>query len=118
MSTTRHQLRHMTWIPGGKFAMGSADFYPEERPVHPVTVDGGACCAPRNHRVDSAAASGIFAGPGSHLPRPVIKGGSHLCAPSYCLRYRPAARRGEAVDTATCHLGFRCVVRGDAPAGR
>jgi sulfatase modifying factor 1 len=41
----------------------------------------------------------------------VIKGGSHLCAPSYCLRYRPAARQGEAVDTSTCHIGFRCVVR-------
>jgi formylglycine-generating enzyme required for sulfatase activity len=68
--------------------------------------------------VDSPAASGIFAGPGSHLPRKVIKGGSHLCAPSYCLRYRPAARQGEAIDTATCHLGFRCVVRGASPAGR
>jgi formylglycine-generating enzyme len=79
---------------------------------------GGACCAPHNPRVDSPAASGIFPGPGSHLPRRVIKGGSHLCAPSYCLRYRPAARQGEAVDTATCHLGFRCVVRGDGPAGR
>jgi sulfatase modifying factor 1 len=30
----------MTWIPGGQFAMGSADFYPEERPVHAVAVDG------------------------------------------------------------------------------
>jgi formylglycine-generating enzyme required for sulfatase activity len=30
----------MTWIPGGTFLMGSADFYPEERPVHQVTVDG------------------------------------------------------------------------------
>ena len=56
-------------------------------------------------------------GPGSHLPRRVIKGGSHLCAPSYCLRYRPAARQGEAIDTATCHLGFRCVVRGASPSG-
>lgn len=46
------------------------------------------------------------------IPRRVIKGGSHLCAPSYCLRYRPAARQGEAVDTSTAHLGFRCVVRG------
>jgi formylglycine-generating enzyme required for sulfatase activity len=68
------------------------------------------CCAPRNPRVSSPAKS-ITAGPGSHLPRKVIKGGSHLCAPSYCLRYRPAARQGEAIDTATCHLGFRCVVR-------
>ena len=40
----------------------------------------------------------------------VIKGGSHLCAPSYCLRYRPAARQ-EAVDTSTGHIGFRCIVR-------
>ena len=50
------------------------------------------------------------------LPRKVIKGGSHLCAPSYCLRYRPAARQGETVDSATCHLGFRCVSRGGPPA--
>ena len=46
--------------------------------------------------------------------RKVIKGGSHLCAPSYCLRYRPAARQAEAVDSTTCHIGFRCVVRTDA----
>jgi formylglycine-generating enzyme required for sulfatase activity len=46
----------------------------------------------------------------------VIKGGSHLCAPNYCLRYRPAARQGEAIDTSTGHLGFRCVVRAAAHA--
>ena len=45
------------------------------------------------------------------FPRLVIKGGSHLCAPSYCLRYRPAARQGQAIDSSTSHLGFRCVVR-------
>ena len=50
--------------------------------------------------------------PGVHIPRRVIKGGSHLCAPNYCLRYRPAARQFEAVDTSTTHIGFRCVVRG------
>ena len=44
--------------------------------------------------------------------------GSYLCAPSYCLRYRPAVRQGEAIDTATCHLGFRCAVRGVSPAGQ
>jgi formylglycine-generating enzyme len=49
---------------------------------------------------------------GEHIPRRVIKGGSHLCAPNYCLRYRPAARQGEAVDTSTSHIGFRCVLRG------
>ena len=40
----------------------------------------------------------------------VVKGGSHLCAPNYCLRFRPAARQGETLDTSTCHIGFRCVV--------
>ncbi len=45
------------------------------------------------------------------IPRKVLKGGSHLCAPSYCLRYRPAARIPQMIDTATSHIGFRCVVR-------
>ena len=48
---------------------------------------------------------------GEQYPRKVIKGGSHLCAPNYCLRYRPAARQSETVDTSTCHIGFRCVIR-------
>jgi formylglycine-generating enzyme len=43
--------------------------------------------------------------------RRVVKGGSHLCTPSYCLRYRPAARQGQTLDTSTSHIGFRCVVR-------
>lgn len=45
---------------------------------------------------------------GSSIPRRVLKGGSHLCAPEYCLRYRPAARSPQAEDTATTHIGFRC----------
>jgi formylglycine-generating enzyme len=49
--------------------------------------------------------------PGETFPRRVIKGGSHLCAPNYCLRYRPAARQGETIDTATGHIGFRCIRR-------
>jgi len=48
---------------------------------------------------------------GHNNPRRVVKGGSHLCAPNFCLRYRPAARQGEAVDTSTCHIGVRCTVR-------
>jgi sulfatase modifying factor 1 len=44
-------------------------------------------------------------------PRKVLKGGSHLCAPNYCRRYRPAARHAEPVDTSTSHVGFRCVIR-------
>ena len=46
------------------------------------------------------------------VPRRVMKGGSYLCAPDYCPRYRPAARMAQPIDTSTCHLGFRCVVRG------
>jgi sulfatase modifying factor 1 len=62
------------------------------------------CCVPRNPRVVAPQSA-------EPIPRRVIKGGSHLCAPSYCLRYRPAARQGETVDTSTGHIGFRCVVR-------
>ena len=45
------------------------------------------------------------------IPRKVMKGGSHLCAPNYCRRYRPAARMAQPIDTSTSHLGFRCIVR-------
>lgn len=68
--------------------------------------DSTPCCAPRDRR---AAVSGLQ--PGEEIPRKVMKGGSHLCAPNYCLRYRPAARQGETIDTSTGHIGFRCIVR-------
>jgi formylglycine-generating enzyme len=45
------------------------------------------------------------------IARKVIKGGSFLCADNYCLRYRPAARRPQMVDTGMSHIGFRCVKR-------
>ena len=48
---------------------------------------------------------------GGPLARRVMKGGSYLCAPNYRRRYRPAARMAQPIDTATCHLGFRCIVR-------
>jgi sulfatase modifying factor 1 len=83
------------------------------KPRHPDEVTK-ACCVPRNPRVESAGGSHAAGEPGAHIPRRVLKGGSHLCAPNYCLRYRPAARQGEAVDTSACHVGFRCVVRADA----
>ena len=57
-----------------------------------------ACCGPGHEHVREE-------------DRRVIKGGSHLCAPSYCHRYRPAARQGHAVRSTTSHLGFRCVLR-------
>jgi formylglycine-generating enzyme required for sulfatase activity len=52
-----------------------------------------------------------LAADGEKYGRKVIKGGSHLCAPNYCLRYRPAARQSETLDTSTSHIGFRCVIR-------
>jgi formylglycine-generating enzyme len=71
-----------------------------------------ACCAPPDPRLGSAEQSlPGAAAPGSETPRRVTKGGSHLCAPNYCLRYRPAARQGVSADTSTGHIGFRCVVR-------
>jgi formylglycine-generating enzyme len=48
---------------------------------------------------------------GAHATSKVVKGGSHLCAPNYCLRYRPAARQSQPLDTSTTHIGFRCVIR-------
>ena len=69
------------------------------------------CCVARNPRVTSRDGSYAAGQPGANIPRKVIKGGSHLCAPNYCLRYRPAARQSETIDTSTCHIGFRCIVR-------
>jgi sulfatase modifying factor 1 len=51
------------------------------------------------------------------IPRKVMKGGSHLCAPNYCRRYRPAARMAQPIDTSTSHLGFRCIVRPEKTEG-
>lgn len=79
-------------------------------PRHPADA-ARACCIPRNPRITSSHQIRPAAEPGSHLPRRVIKGGSHLCAPNYCLRYRPAARQAQAIDSAASHLGFRCIVR-------
>jgi formylglycine-generating enzyme required for sulfatase activity len=69
------------------------------------------CCMPRNPRGGMEEESYDARMPEIRIPRKVLKGGSHLCAANYCRRYRPAARFPQPVDTSTCHLGFRCVVR-------
>jgi formylglycine-generating enzyme required for sulfatase activity len=72
---------------------------------------GAACCGPPRSRLAQKAESYDPASPMRPIPRKVLKGGSHLCAESYCQRYRPAARHAQAVDSPTSHIGFRCVVR-------
>lgn len=69
------------------------------------------CCIPKNPRNGNAEASYDPRMPAIRIPRRVLKGGSHLCAPNYCQRYRPAARHAEPEDTSTSHVGFRCVKR-------
>jgi formylglycine-generating enzyme required for sulfatase activity len=69
-----------------------------------------ACCVPANPRGGREEDSYDSSQPRIRIPRKVLKGGSHLCAPSYCQRYRPAARHAEMIDTSTSHIGFRCVV--------
>jgi formylglycine-generating enzyme required for sulfatase activity len=70
-----------------------------------------ACCIPENPRGGGEHDGHDPSQPQIKIPCKVIKGGSHLCAPNYCRRYRPAARHTEPVDTLTSHLGFRCVLR-------
>jgi formylglycine-generating enzyme required for sulfatase activity len=70
-----------------------------------------SCCVPANPRGASIEASYDPAQKRVRIPRKVVKGGSFLCAPSYCRRYRPAARQPQMIDSAMSHIGFRCVVR-------
>jgi formylglycine-generating enzyme required for sulfatase activity len=74
------------------------------------------CCIPHNPVGGPMEDSLDPRLPQIRIPRKVLKGGSHLCAPSYCRRYRPAARHAHPVDTSTSHVGFRCIRRGSPPA--
>jgi len=68
-------------------------------------------CGPSvNPRIVSPEKSYDPAQPQFRIPRKVVKGGSFLCAPNYCLRYRPAARQPQMIDTGMSHIGFRCIV--------
>jgi formylglycine-generating enzyme len=82
------------------------------RPVQHIKT-AGSCCIPDNPRGGSKHESYDPCTPAIHIGRKVLKGGSHLCAPNYCQRYRPAARYPQPIDTSTSHVGFRCVIRED-----
>jgi len=71
-----------------------------------------ACCIPENPRGGREDQSYDPCQPRIRIPRKVLKGGSHLCAPNYCRRYRPAARHAQPIDTSASHVGFRCIIRG------
>ena len=79
--------------------------------------DSFSCCVPRNPRGGALDQSYDPRQPQVRIPRKVVKGGSHLCAPAYCYRYRPAARQPQMIDTGMCHLGFRRIVRPDPCTG-
>jgi len=67
-----------------------------QRPGDQVSTDGTkGCCTPGREPDPSV--------------NQTLKGGSHLCAPEYCHRYRPAARSAQSQDSAATHIGFRCV---------
>ena len=86
----------------------TADWYV---PHHSDAVDK-SCCGPSvNPRIISPDKSYDPVLTEFHIPRKVVKGGSFLCAPNYCLRYRPAARQPQMIDTGMSHMGFRCIVR-------
>lgn len=48
---------------------------------------------------------------GERDARGTIRGGSFLCAPSYCARFRPAARQPQERDFSASHIGFRTIER-------
>jgi formylglycine-generating enzyme required for sulfatase activity len=81
------------------------DWYAET----PGSEPRSPCCAPKPLGSPEASVDPLT--PDIPVPRKVIKGGSHLCAESYCRRYRPAARHPQAIDSSTSHIGFRCIIR-------
>jgi formylglycine-generating enzyme len=89
----------------------TSDWYAPKHPANEVK----ACCIPVNPRGGRETDSYDPAEPAIRIPRKVLKGGSHLCAPNYCRRYRPAARHPQPIDTSTSHVSFRCVRRRETP---
>ena len=117
-NTWQGQFPHQSLKPNGRFRTSKVGSFPNNgygladmignvwewtRDTWTVTNRPmSACCAEPAESFDPDAPT---------IPRKVLKGGSHLCAPSYCRRYRPAARHAQSVDSSTSHVGFRCVVR-------
>jgi len=86
----------------------TTDWYSDR---HEIVAENSCCGMAKNPRGGNEERSYDSCQPNIRIPRKVLKGGSHLCAPNYCRRYRPAARHAEPIDTSTSHVGFRCVMR-------
>jgi formylglycine-generating enzyme required for sulfatase activity len=136
-NTWEGEFPHLSTKPGGAFRTSAVGSYPPNgyglcdmignvwewtrdwwatAPAEARTAARSPCCAPRNPRGGRRDESYDPRLPEIRIPRKVLKGGSHLCAASYCRRYRPAARHAHPVDTSTSHVGFRCVRRPAQPA--
>ncbi|MFD2580414.1 formylglycine-generating enzyme family protein [Novosphingobium colocasiae] len=90
----------------------TADWWVENHAALKKKKNPQSCCTVSNPRGGTLRSSFDPSQPQVKIGRKVLKGGSHLCAANHCMRYRPAARHPEMIDTSTNHIGFRCVVRG------
>ena len=98
-------------LRGLRQRLGVDDATGSPRGTRAADPDKPGCCVADNPRGPAKEGSYDPAQPFMTIPRKVVKGGSFLCAPSYCRRYRPAARHAQMVDTGTSHIGFRCIRR-------
>jgi Sulfatase-modifying factor enzyme 1 len=100
-------VTEMIRITGGTLRVGSDEFSARVRRAETAPIPGSRGAmrpSPKACRGPTLAS----AEPGSRIPRRVLKGGSYLCSPDYCPRFRPAARSPQSDDSATTHIGFRC----------